>query len=742
VARLTKALRALTPVAAATAALLLSPAAAFAHAAFVGSTPEPGTRLATSPRQVVLDFTEPLNRRLSRATLLGAGGSRVPAQVRAASNRRLVLTPAKPLPTGAYGVEWHTVSTLDGHALEGSFSFGVRAAAPGGEHTVEQSPLARDGWARVLLRACFYAALLFFAGGLLTDVLLARRGPHAGWLAPATLPDLSPGDREVVAQTAWRRTRRAGWLAAGLGVAVALAEAADAGGALTADNVTAFLFSNAAGLARVGAVVAVAAAVLLAERHRGPAVVALVASLEGIAFSGHANSADPRWLALLTDLIHLTAAAVWVGGIAQIAATWLPRLRSLAADTRRALPRAVLARFGRVALPAFLVVALTGGVNALIQLGHVSALWEDGYGRVLAVKILLVALIAAASYAHALRLRPRLLAANPHPSAVRERRHWRLLGSEPVLAVGVLAVTGLLVAFPLPPSQLQVKEAQEPAAPPVPVVSATPAAAPRPAARELAVADHAGSVIVAAWLRTGARGLEGRLRLYGAQFSPVNAPVSVTGATSLRPCGPGCRSFTVPGRPDRLDVRVRQQGRSYAASLPAAWRQDGSARARRLIERTLRTMRRLQGVQIDETLSSGPSSFVATDYSLRAPNRFAYRLNNGARTIIIGRSQWTRSPGGPWLRSSYGGSGSPPFRTADYLGWWRGYTGNARLLDSRRGRAEVALLQSSGRRPVWLRLALATGSGRLLDLRMITEGHFMTQRYRAFDRRPEIEPPR
>src|SRR5207244_5369840 len=100
----------------------------------------------------------------------------------------------------------------------------------------------------------------------------------------------------------------------------------------------------------------------------------------------------------------------------------LPRVKRLSATVRRAVMRAVLARFGRVALPAFVVVVASGLANALIELGHPAALWQTGYGRVLAVKIAFVGLIALASYNHALRLRPRLLAANPHPDARLERR--------------------------------------------------------------------------------------------------------------------------------------------------------------------------------------------------------------------------------------------------------------------------------------------------------------------------------
>ena len=120
------------------AGLVLAPAA-WGHAAFVGSTPEPGQRLEASPQKLALTFTEPLIEDLSRATLVAEAGDReVPARVGITAQRRMTVTPVDPLPRGAYRVQWRSVSPLDGHALEGTVSFGVRAAAVG----------ARTRWSR------------------------------------------------------------------------------------------------------------------------------------------------------------------------------------------------------------------------------------------------------------------------------------------------------------------------------------------------------------------------------------------------------------------------------------------------------------------------------------------------------------------------------------------------------------------------------------------------------------------
>src|SRR3954470_19779457 len=104
-------------------AVLACAAPAFGHAAYVGSEPAPGQRLEASPARVVLVFTEPLNARLARANLRppggrarrprrpAPGGPAVAASVQVDENRRkLVVTPARELPAGAFRVDWHTVS--------------------------------------------------------------------------------------------------------------------------------------------------------------------------------------------------------------------------------------------------------------------------------------------------------------------------------------------------------------------------------------------------------------------------------------------------------------------------------------------------------------------------------------------------------------------------------------------------------------------------------------------------------
>jgi len=293
--------------------------------------------------------------------------------------------------------------------------------------------------------------------------------------------------------------------------------------------------------------------------------LAALAALASVALSGHANASSPRGLAVVNDAVHLAATSIWLGGIAVIVIVWWPTLRRGRQSDRLAVARHVLPAFGRVAAPAFAVVVLSGLISAVIELGHLRALWETDYGRVLMVKAGLVGFVAVASYTHAMRMRPRLLVANPHPDQRLERRHWRLLRAEPLVGLGVVSAVALLVAFPLPPRQLGDADARSSH-----VAPCDPCPLPHPAKGELAVAEQGGSNVVAAWMHRAGTGLAGTVRLYGLDDQPSPDPFDVPGSGQAS-CGKGCARFRLPTAPaPRTASLTAGRVRTALASRPTA----------------------------------------------------------------------------------------------------------------------------------------------------------------------------
>lgn len=711
---------------------MLSAAAApsaSAHAAFVGAQPAPGVRVEASPQRVVLTFTEPLNARLSRGTLTRSDGEPAPLAAHAASRERLVLRPRE-LDTGAYRVTWHTVSTEDGHALEGTFSFGVRAEAAGPGHTLEQSPLARSGWLRVSMRFLLYAAVLLLAAGLLVPLLLRDRARL--WPVPPGVSEEHDVEPAVVTARERRLVEDLAWVSVGAAVAVAVTESADAAGAVSIGALRDFLLTGTAGFARIAVVGALLLAALAAGRRPRLAALSVVVALGGVAASGHASSATPRIPSVVNDWLHLIAGAVWLGGIGFVLLLWAPTLRRGGRPARRAVARHVLPLFGHVALPAFLLVSATGIVSLLTQLGRLDALWTTAYGNVLLAKIALVALIATASGVHVGVLRRRLLSASVMPEGA-ERAHWRLLQAERLGALGVVAAAALLVVFPLPPRQVgdaNDAQAATPACDPCPL--------PRPTAAELAVAEQAGDQIVAGWLRREGSAVRGTIRLLDRRGQPSTSPFDVVGATKAG-CGRGCLRFSLAATRE-LRVSVATPGRSFVATLPTVWKPGADREADRLLRRAERTMRALRTARQVEQVTSGPGSYARIVYTVQAPDRMKLVTGLGLRTISIGSRTWSRTKTTPWASRP---DDSPLGFSVRRFFRWTPYATSARLLTRRHrgGRpvAELALMDQAT--PVWQRLTIDERSGRVLRERTITRAHFIRSRFEAFNDRLTVTAP-
>jgi copper resistance protein C len=125
--------RAFNLAAAAAAIVLAGPAAA--HTQVISSTPAAGST-ASNVRTVTIMFSEPVMPALSGAEIVmtgmpGMAGHHSPmkvagARVAASADRKaLVATMPRPLPAGAYDINWHAVGA-DTHRVAGTMSFSVR----------------------------------------------------------------------------------------------------------------------------------------------------------------------------------------------------------------------------------------------------------------------------------------------------------------------------------------------------------------------------------------------------------------------------------------------------------------------------------------------------------------------------------------------------------------------------------------------------------------------------------------
>jgi putative copper export protein len=90
--------------------------------------------------------------------------------------------------------------------------------------------------------------------------------------------------------------------------------------------------------------------------------------------------------------IHLVSAAIWVGGSLFIGIVFSPLLKTMtnSLQERMQIMIRVGKRFNKIAVPALIIMMVTGLYNSHLILGKPSILFETSYGQFLVIKIILV----------------------------------------------------------------------------------------------------------------------------------------------------------------------------------------------------------------------------------------------------------------------------------------------------------------------------------------------------------------
>src|SRR5262249_36113064 len=168
-------------------------------------------------------------------------------------------------------------------------------------------------------------------------------------------------------------------------------------------------------------------------------------------------------LGFLTDVAHLGAAAVWLGGLVVL----LVVIRSRRADREVGDGAAA---FSKLALPAIAVLILSGVVQGFRQISSWEGPWHTSYARPLLAKVLVVLAIMVIASGARNAVRSRMTHPDGDAAMLRELRHG--VAVEAALAVVVVALTTALVVTP--PARESLAAANHPDAKTVMVRAASP----------------------------------------------------------------------------------------------------------------------------------------------------------------------------------------------------------------------------------------------------------------------------
>ncbi len=363
-------------------AVLGKPGGAGAHAALRTSEPAANSFLRQPPREIILEFTEPIDARASGIEVLDGRGNRVATGTPFVAETRLRVT-LPLLAPGIYTVVWANVSGVDGHALSGSFPFtvlnpdgsvpaGAIPPAEGGEAAADRLGRA-DG---VATRWLVLLGLILAAGGAWLTVLWPE--------AP------------VQAARAFRWATTLGIAAAAAGTMLNLVLLLETYQALSWRDAMADTRVGRAWLARAALLAMMVMALGGWQRRPRIAAAAVIGgtmgSLAALTATSHAAATPGSAWAMAIDFMHGAAAVTWLGAVAGA----VPAARF---GQRNAPWRPLLRRFARLASAMVYVLLASGLLAALVHVDSAEKLTATRYGVVLLVKgALVLPLLGVAFY--------------------------------------------------------------------------------------------------------------------------------------------------------------------------------------------------------------------------------------------------------------------------------------------------------------------------------------------------------
>jgi copper transport protein len=435
-------------IAAVVGVALALPAAAWAHAVLIRTSPVASKVLNSAPPEVQLTYSEPVEPRFAIVSVTDANGSLVTngTPARSPQSRETLVIPLKKIPEGWYLVYWRVIS-VDGHPVRGAFTFAVGPnAGPAPQFVIPSISETAATPALVILRWIVFLMLMAAVGLFVLRILIARplirlRGVTIAW-AVALGAAIVATPIYVDVATAKFALRSA----FDLGTLIPLMRDSQFGRGYLDLELCLLLFAVAGGIAiwldrperpsrTPGALLALIGALLAA----GAVILAP-------AVSGHAGQTSPRGLAIPVDSIHIAAGAVWIGG--------LIGLLVIGATLRVPGLVRVVPRFSNVAFVSVIALIAAGIGNSLFHLPTLASLWETSYGKMVLIKIGVLGVAMLVASGNLLRNAPRLRAADKRPDLVEGAASSlrKLVSVEVVLVIGIIFCAALLTSL-APPSQ-------------------------------------------------------------------------------------------------------------------------------------------------------------------------------------------------------------------------------------------------------------------------------------------------
>jgi len=410
-----------TVIASTVLVLTFIPGIASAHAILESSSPEASTLLASSPKEIRLDFDEQVEDTLGDVRIYDSEQREVSNSntVRSASDTSVVTAEVPTLKNGVYVVVWRVVSA-DGHPVIGAFPFEIGTKSTGTSAALLEEVLNRTETTSSLGNPMSALRLLGFLGLILLIgcVSLLWRSPLLG--------------NARVRKTLRYSSVSIAISSLGLLLMQGPYTAGKSWGSLLDSFLIGEVMQTRLGLAlfiRVicafaWGLIAITASASVSRRWRISVIATAIITITTYAASGHQSAGTLPGIFVPLDMIHLAAISTWVGALLALAV--VSKGNSVENEAKR---------FSQMATWSMPVVVVTGVVQGLHLIGGISTITQSSFGKLLLLKTLLVGGVVVFGS------KARATLQSGSFSSITKIIRW-----ESTLVVLVLAVTSLMVA--------------------------------------------------------------------------------------------------------------------------------------------------------------------------------------------------------------------------------------------------------------------------------------------------------
>ncbi|MFL6495019.1 MAG: copper resistance protein CopC [Nitrososphaera sp.] len=366
----------------------------FAHPVYVRSTPQAFQTVAAPPSAVNVFFTEPIELKYSKISVIGPDGNRIdnddPHNVDGdTASLGVSLKPG--LPDGTYTVSTKVLSAVDGHSVDNAFTFGVGLATTLSGHAAQEQTQNLLSIPEVGSRYPGIVGQVMIVGGAFASLWLWKPISRVPWLSEAVAQKKVAIDKTMV-----KFVMVGVVLVLASSVAMIVVQAYSIGGSIP--DAIATKFGNV-WISRMLQSAILAVIVFSVYRkvvkknsslRRSETLAILILGMAILVTSSliaHA-AATSQITTIALDFFHDVAAAIWIGGLMLLGFVAAPKILEIADERVKATAVSLLIpRFSIIVVTILGIVAITGPLLLYSIENDLSLVVASIYGKFLIAKL-------------------------------------------------------------------------------------------------------------------------------------------------------------------------------------------------------------------------------------------------------------------------------------------------------------------------------------------------------------------